>query len=282
VRVLLLRLHFSPREAARFTSHDPQHVTTQDEVTGADARANELPHGWCDIVGRGRMGGALASALENAGVPIRGPLGRDEDSSDAALVLLCVPDREIAAAAAAIPPGPIVGHVSASGSLSLLEPHERFALHPLLSVASAGATFAGATCAVDGSTPRALAVAEELARRLGMRSFMVPAEKRALYHAAASMASNYLTTIESVAERLAKEVGLDRAALIPLVRGAVEQWASLGARAALTGPIARGDEETVARQRAAVAEAAPDLLALWDGLADVTRKLAASSDPATT
>jgi predicted short-subunit dehydrogenase-like oxidoreductase (DUF2520 family) len=255
-----------------------QRVTTQNEIAGADALANELPHGWCDIVGRGRMGGALASALENAGVPVRGPLGRDEDSSNAGLVLLCVADREIAAAAAAIPPGPIVGHVSASASLSLLEPHERFVLHPLLSVVGGGAKFAGASCAVDGSTPRALAVAEELARRLGMRSFVVPAEKRALYHAAASVASNYLITIESVAERLAKEAGLDRAALVPLVRASFEQWASLGASAALTGPIARGDEGTVERQRAAVAEAAPDLLTLWDALADETRKLAASSN----
>ncbi|MEO8334852.1 MAG: DUF2520 domain-containing protein [bacterium] len=249
-------------------------MTTQDEVAGADTQASELPHGWYDIVGRGRMGGALSSALENAGVPVRGPLGRDADSSDAAVVLLCVPDREIAAAAATIPLGPIVGHVSASASLSLLEPHERFALHPLLSVLGGGAKFAGATCAVDGSTPRALSVAEELARRLGMRACVVPAEKRALYHAAASMASNYLITIESVAERLAVEVGLDRAALVPLVRATLEQWTTLGARAALTGPIARGDEGTVERQRAAVADVAPDLLPLWDALADETRKLA--------
>lgn len=251
-------------------------MTTQDDVAGADALAEELPHGWCDIVGRGRMGGALASALENAGVPVRGPLGRGDDSSDAALVLLCVPDREIEAAAAAIALGPIVGHVSASASLSLLEPHERFTMHPLLSVAGGGTRFAGATCAVDGSTPRALGVAEELARRLGMRSCVVPAEKRALYHAAASIASNYLITIESVAERLATEVGLDRKALIPLVRGSFEQWASLGASAALTGPISRGDEGTVERQRAAVAAVAPDLLTLWDALVDETRKLAAT------
>jgi len=227
------------------------------------------------------MGGALAAALENAGVPVRGPLGRDSDSSDAALVLLCVPDREIASAAAAIAPGPIVGHVSASASLSLLEPHERFALHPLLSVAGGAGRFAGATCAVDGSTPRALGVAEELARRLGMRARVVPAEKRALYHAAASIASNYLITIESVAERLANEVGLDRAALVPLVRATLEQWSSLGARAALTGPIVRGDEETVTRQRAAVADAAPDLIQLWDALADATRQLAASPNETT-
>ena len=220
------------------------------------------------------MGQALASALEAAGVPVRGPLGRGADAQDAAIALLCVPDREIAAASAAVAAGPIVGHVSASAELSLLEPHERFALHPLLSVVGSGARFAGATCAVDGSTARALGVAEELARRLGMRAWIVPTDKRALYHAAASIASNYLITLESAAERLAQEVGLDRAALAPLVRATVEQWAVLGPRAALTGPIARGDEATVARQRGAVAASAPDLLPLWDALADATRTLA--------
>ncbi len=222
------------------------------------------------------MGVALASALERAGVPVRGPLGRGADSSDAAIVLLCVPDRAIESAAAAIRSGPIVGHVSASANLSLLEPHERFALHPLLSVVDGEASFAGAMSAVDGSTPRALAIAGELARRLGMRSRVVPAEQRALYHAAASIASNYLITIEGVAERLAAEVGLDRSALVPLVRATVDQWAALGARAALTGPISRGDEGTVAQQRAAVAAAAPDLLTLWDALVDETRSLASS------
>ena len=58
------------------------------------------------------------------------------------------------------------------------------------------------------------------------------------------------------------------------MRAAVENWARLGAGGALTGPIARGDEATVARQRAAVAERAPDLLPLFDALADATRALA--------
>ena len=251
-------------------------MTIQDEAGGTDAPSSALPDGWCEIVGRGRMGQALASALESAGVPVRGPLARGADSLDAAIVLLCVPDREIGTASAAVAAGPIVGHVSASAELSLLEPHERFALHPLLSVVGTGARFAGATCAVDGSTARALGEAEDLARRLGMRACVVPADKRALYHAAASIASNYLITLEAVAEQLAQKVGLDRAALAPLVRATVEQWEILGARAALTGPIARGDDATVARQRDAVAGAAPDLLPLWDALADATRTLAAT------
>ncbi len=63
---------------------------------------------------------------------------------------------------------------------------------------------------------------------------------------------------------------------MPLVRAAVENWAALGPERALTGPVARGDEATVARQRAAVAERAPELLALFDALTDATRALAAA------
>lgn len=221
------------------------------------------------------MGEALASALGAAGVPIRGPLGRGADGDGAAIVLLCVPDREIGAAAAALAPGALVGHVSASAPLDLLAPHERFALHPLLSVVGAGARFAGAACAIDGSSPRALATARALAERLEMHPRVLSAADRALYHAAASAASNFLVTVEGMAERLAHGAGLDRADLAPLVRATVENWAAQGARGALTGPVARGDEDTVARQREAVAGTAPELLALWDALVAGTRDLAA-------
>jgi predicted short-subunit dehydrogenase-like oxidoreductase (DUF2520 family) len=222
------------------------------------------------------MGEALASALGAAGVPVRGPLGRGADGRGAAIVLLCVPDREIAAAAAAVAVGPLVGHVSASAPLELLAPHERFALHPLMSVVGPNVRFAGAVGAIDGSTPRALSTARVLAERLEMRARVVAPDDRALYHAAASVASNFLVTVEGMAERLAGRVGIDRAALAPLVRATVENWVAQGARAALTGPIVRGDEETVARQRAAVAAAAPDLLPVWDALAAGTRALAAT------
>ena len=225
------------------------------------------------------MGQALASALRDAGVPVRGPFGRGADGAGASIVLLCVPEREIAGASAALAPGMLVGHVSASAPLDVLAPHERFALHPLLSVTGASARFTGATCAVDGSTSRALNAARALAARLGMRARVVAAAHRALYHAAASAAANFLITVEGMAERLARGAGLERDALVPLVRGTIDNWSELGARAALTGPIVRGDEETVARQRAAVADAAPDLLPLWDALATATRELAAQPAP---
>jgi predicted short-subunit dehydrogenase-like oxidoreductase (DUF2520 family) len=237
----------------------------------------ELPPGEIAIIGRGRMGQALASALEEAGVPVLGPLGRGATGEGAAVVLLCVPDREIANAARLVAAGPIVGHVSASAPLDLLAPRERFGLHPLLSVVGRGADFAGATCAVDGSSACALGVARALAERLRMRPRVIAAEQRALYHAAASAAANFLVTLEGMAERLAGQVGLERSALAPLVRASVDNWLERGAAAALTGPIARGDEETAARQRAAVASSAPDLVPLWDALAAGTRALAAAS-----
>ncbi|MCW2986353.1 MAG: hypothetical protein JWR63_3923, partial [Conexibacter sp.] len=84
---------------------------------------------------------------------------------------------------------------------------------------------------------------------------------------------NFLVTLEWAAERVG---ALDRAALAPLVRATVENWAAEGPEQALTGPIARGDEATVTRQRAAVHERAPDLAPLFDALADATRKLAAA------
>jgi predicted short-subunit dehydrogenase-like oxidoreductase (DUF2520 family) len=228
------------------------------------------------IVGRGRLGPALAGALRAAGHPVLGPLGRGADGAGADAVLLCVPDAEIAAAAAAVPvrTGVLVGHCSGAIGLAPLAPHEAFGLHPLMTVTHEGAAFAGAGCAVAGTTERALGHARALAAALGMRPVEIADEDRAAYHAAASIASNFLITLEAAAERLAATTGTSRDLLAPLVRATVENWAALGGERALTGPIARGDATTVARQRAAVAERAPDLLGLYDALAAATRNLA--------
>jgi predicted short-subunit dehydrogenase-like oxidoreductase (DUF2520 family) len=226
----------------------------------------------CAVVGHGRLGTALSASLRASGVPVDGPLGRGADGRRADVVLLCVPDAEIAAAAALIAPGRLVGHCSGATTLQPLAPHEAFSLHPLMTVPASGADFRGAPAAVAGATERALSAATALAEALQMAPFTVAEEDRAAYHAAASMASNFLVTLEWAAARVG---GLDRAVLAPLVRASVENWAAAGPHAALTGPIARGDEETVARQRAAVLDRAPDLTALFDALADATETLAA-------
>jgi predicted short-subunit dehydrogenase-like oxidoreductase (DUF2520 family) len=228
------------------------------------------------------MGRALAAAMKGAELHVIGPLGRREGAriKGADVVLLCVPDAAIGEAARAINGGALVGHCSGASTLAPLAPHESFSMHPLITVAGgAVVSFAGAGCAIAGSTERALDVAIALARRLRMRPFAVADADRDIYHAAASMASNYLITIEGAAEQLGAAAGVDRELLVPLVRAAVENWARLGAAKALTGPIARGDHETAARQRSAVASRAPELIDLWDALSRATRTLALDMTP---
>ena len=230
------------------------------------------------IVGAGRLGHALADALRAAGMPVTGPLGRGAAAQDADAVLLCVPDAEIAAASALVGPGIAVGHCSGATGLDVLAGHDAFSLHPLMTVTgqTTGEAFAGAGAAVAGTSPAMLDLARGLASRLGMRPFEIAPGDRTAYHAAASIASNFLVTLEAAAERLASTVGMERADLVPLVHATVDNWARLGPERALTGPVARGDEDTVARQRQAIAERSPDLLALFDTLVDATRALAAS------
>lgn len=231
------------------------------------------------VVGRGRLGPALTRALRSAEWPVNGPLGRDftiEDDHDA--VVLCVPDEQLAAASASIParPGLLVGHCSGATALAGLHGgHETFSLHPLMTVPRTGATFTGATAAVNGSTPRALGLATALADAMGMHTVQVADEDRTAYHAAASVASNLLLVVEDLAERLACSAGLPRDRLLPLVRATVDNWATTGAARALTGPVARGDAATLARQREAVADRCPEDLDLFDALVSGARRLAA-------
>jgi predicted short-subunit dehydrogenase-like oxidoreductase (DUF2520 family) len=226
------------------------------------------------LLGPGRMGNALARALRGTSVVVTGPLRRGETPGQVDAVLLCVPDDQIAEAAAAIARGPLVGHCSGATGLDVLAPHEAFGLHPLMTVTERGADFAGAGAAIAGSTPRALATAQALADALGLVTTHVADEDRPAYHAAASMASNFLITLEGMAERLAATAGISRAQLAPLVRATVDNWATLGAHDALTGPVARGDEGTITRQRTAVAQRTPELLAGFDVLVAATRELA--------
>lgn len=233
------------------------------------------------IVGRGRVGGALARALVDAGHVVDGPAGRGETPAGE-VVLLCVPDAEIAAAAATVAGSgaAFVGHTSGATPLAALEAAgaQSFGLHPLQTIASPDADLRGCGCAIGGATPAALDLARRLARELGMRPIEIDDSQRPAYHAAASIASNFLLTLEAAAESVAAGAGLGpddaRELLGPLVRQTVENWLAAGPQEALTGPVARGDEATVAAQREAVARTAPELLNLFDELVACTRALA--------
>jgi predicted short-subunit dehydrogenase-like oxidoreductase (DUF2520 family) len=238
------------------------------------------------VVGAGRLGGALAAALREAGVTVEGPAGRGEVPVGCDAIVLCVPDAEIPAAAAAVAgAAPLEGHTSGATPLVALEPARAaaFGLHPLQTFApeaSGLAAFAGAGCAIAGSTAQALAFAADLAGALGMTPFEIDDEGRAAYHAAASVASNFLVTLQAAAERIAAGAGLEpeqaRQLLAPLLRRTVDNVAELGPERALTGPVARGDHATVEAQRQAVAEAAPELLDLFDELVRHTHALTAA------
>lgn len=218
----------------------------------------------------------MARGLQATGCRVEGPLGRGELPGECDAVLLCVPEPAIAMVAASIPPGPLVAHCSASAPLDDLAPHERFGLHPLMTFTAKGARMDGAWCAVAGSSERATAMAERLASLLGMRVVRVAPADRTLYHAAAVLASGSLVALEGSAARVASLAGVPDEALAPLARAALANWESLGAAAALTGPVARGDTVTADKLRAALGARMPDLVPLWDALAAATRAIVAA------
>jgi predicted short-subunit dehydrogenase-like oxidoreductase (DUF2520 family) len=241
------------------------------------------------VVGAGRLGTPLAAALRAAGYAVEGPLGRGNTPSACDAVLLCVPDAAIPeAAASAAGAAPLVGHTSGATPLSAMDAAgtNLFGLHPLQTFGqtSGPESFRGIGCAVAGTDKEALSLARRIAIDLGMTPFEIDDAGRPAYHAAASIASNFLVTLEAAAERMAGGAGLDpaeaRALLVPLVEQAVRNWAGQGPERALTGPVARGDEATVAAQRQAVGEVAPELLALFDELVARTRELASRAVPA--
>jgi predicted short-subunit dehydrogenase-like oxidoreductase (DUF2520 family) len=242
------------------------------------------------VIGSGRMGRAIHGAARSEGIDSR--LAGREDAlkacEGAEAALLCVPDARIEEAceaiAEAVPALRFVGHTSgALGAEPLHAATARgaaaFGLHPLQTITRDDPELIGASCAVSGSTPEALELARALAHRLGMRSFELPEAKRAAYHAAASIASNFLVTLEESAVRLLQAAGVDegRARLGPLVLRTATNWSEDGPEA-LTGPIARGDEATVERHLEAIEAECPELLDLYRALAERTRALAGDSE----
>ena len=213
-----------------------------------------------NVIGaRGRVGSAVAARLADRGVSLR--------EGGAELILLCVPDRVIVEVASTIAPGPWVAHVSGGTPLAALDPHgRRFSLHPLQTFTHdrGPEQLDGAWAAVTGETEEARAVANELAVLLGVRPFPLADDLRALYHAGAVIASNYLVTLRGMAGELLAEAAVPPEALDPLMRRVIDNDFQL------TGPIERGDWATVERHRAAIAETAPHLLAAYDELARLT------------
>jgi predicted short-subunit dehydrogenase-like oxidoreductase (DUF2520 family) len=211
------------------------------------------------VIGAGRVGSAVTARLSERGVALHGEAP--------ALVLLCVPDGAIAEVARGIEPGPWVGHVSGATRLSALDPHRRrFSLHPLQTFTRArGAEqLDGAFAAVTAESDEARAVAVELAATLGLQPFDLADDRRVLYHAGAAIASNFLVTLRRVAGTLVEDAGAPAEALDPLMRRTMENGFEL------TGPIARGDWQTVEAHVRAIRERRPEYERLYEALAEAT------------
>jgi predicted short-subunit dehydrogenase-like oxidoreductase (DUF2520 family) len=234
------------------------------------------------VVGLGRVGGSIAAAAQRAGLDVL-TAGREDVVSVAAeadAALLCVPDSEIAKVATLLSAAPgrlrLVGHTSGATGLEALAAVgvAAFSLHPLQTIPDANSDFTGCPCAIAGSDAETLEFTRSLANSLGMVAFEIDDADRVAYHAAAVIASNFLVALEESAAELLAEITPDaRELLAPLVLRTAANWSERGADA-LTGPIARGDAATVDRHLAALRERAPELVPLYEALAERTREIA--------
>lgn len=227
------------------------------------------------IIGPGRAGKAIGQALAGAGWDLAGFLGRGDDLASAAtgvdLLVIATPDPVIAEVATAVRPASasVVAHLAGSLGLEVLEPHRRRAgIHPLVPLpndASAATRLIGAWFAVAGDP-----LADRVVTDLGGRPLAVRDEDRVKYHAAAVIASNHLVALLGQVERIAADAGVPLEAYLDLVRATVDNVAALGPAGALTGPVARGDWETVARHLAALS---PEERAAYKAMADQAGRL---------
>lgn len=248
------------------------------------------------VVGPGRAGCALALAAMSAGhrvaAVVPGPSGVVPDVLGIEpsrygmlplvdLVIVATPDREIRAAAKAaaarLTGAAIVCHLSGFTSIDAADVGTgRFgSLHPLMSLPDPDRgrrALAGAPAAVTGSSRDVAAVISGFAESLGMRPFHLSDDRRGLYHTGASVASNITTGVLGLAFDLMQAAGVDPSVLRPLVEQSIANVFDIGAVEALTGPIARGDETTVAGQRLEVELLDPDLADQFDLLVDFLRR----------
>jgi len=245
------------------------------------------------VTARTRRSASAAARFVGAGEPMTDVAGA---AAQAAIVFITTPDRAIRAVcerivrAGCLRPGVLVLHASGAQTRELLDTAReagalRAVMHPLQSVPSREqgiVNLPGSYFRIEAD-PGALRRVRALVRALGGSELALPRwrsdpESVALYHAGAVAASNYLVTLLAFAVRHFQVLGADRRealqALLPLVRGTLANVERLGIPQALTGPVARGDVQTVAGHLMALQQRAPELLALHRLLARQTIPLA--------
>jgi predicted short-subunit dehydrogenase-like oxidoreductase (DUF2520 family) len=256
------------------------------------------------VVGAGRVGAVLAAALQAAGHDVVAVAGEsaasrtrietllpgvrvDKPSAVARacdLLLLTVPDDMLGnvvamlSASGAIRPGQRVVHTSGKHGLAVLQPAadlgaEVLAMHPAMTFTGTDVDLARLPGCVYGvtATPATEQLARDLVADLGGSTVWVAEDRRALYHAGLAHGANHLVTLVTQAMDLLRASGAEDPAgtLRPLLTAALDNALSYGS-AALTGPIVRGDVETVRAHLADIAVSAPETLESYVVLARAT------------
>lgn len=212
----------------------------------------------------------------------------------ASVWMLAVGDDQIAPVCAALAPqlepGAVVFHCSGARSSAELQMASAAgalaaSVHPVRSFAdpaAVAASFGGTLCGIEGD-PAALAVLGPALDAIGARAVPIDAAAKTVYHAASVFASNYLVTVMDAALRAYQAAGISeevaRQLAAPLATETLANVLRLGPGTALTGPIARGDMATVARQQAALDGWDGPTGELYRALAGATVALAASRKP---
>jgi predicted short-subunit dehydrogenase-like oxidoreductase (DUF2520 family) len=263
------------------------------------------------VVGAGRVGAVLGAALARAGHPVvavsavsqasreRAALllpgvevvTVDEVMSRADLVMLTVPDDALPdlvaglVATGAVRRGTLVAHTSGRHGLAVLDPATQqgalpLALHPALPFAGTAVDLerlSGASFGVTAPDPLR-PVAEALVVEMGGEPVWLTEQQRPLWHAALAHGANHLTTLVASSADLLREIGVENPGLVlgPLLGAALDGSLRSG-DAALTGPVARGDADTVRAHLDALARVAPEVLPSYVAMARLTADRALAS-----
>lgn len=267
-------------------------------------------HRQAALIGAGAVGTALAGRLVACGYTVEAvvsrqradaerlagrvgaPTGSDrlDDLPGVSLVFCCVPDEEVTAVAAELAEqrtswhGRLVAHTSGAltaGALAPLEERGAFTLsfHPMQTFPRGAGpdTFDGVTLGLEG-TPAAVAMGRQVAASLELDAIEVPTEAKVRYHLAASMASNFFVTLMALAGEVLASAGIGdeegQKLLGPLVEGTWRNLKATSPETALTGPVARGDRQTMMRHLEALQEHLPHLTPVYAALAAETVRLA--------
>lgn len=264
------------------------------------------------LIGPGRVGCAISKRLYVAGYPIVAVISRKiERATDACrfigcptdiasnsvnaattadVVLLAMPDDHIRECAQELQKNvgtkkPALIHFSGLHPANIMQAQGTdtvlLSLHPLLPFANRDTGYKSLQhChyAVEAESSPGQQLGKELVTALDGSSFTIPTEKKGLYHSAASIVSNYLVTLLATAQELLMDCGInpDQAVqlLTPLMQSTLDNVKELGTEQGLTGPIARGDIETIKTHIECLKNGAPELLDSYKTLAIRTTKLA--------